>query len=172
MAPTGREAVALQARLLPGSSPPFVNSPPVVPPLRANRSNHRFFSGRQTWRNGSRYCLRPIGIWSAPRNDSGTCGSQHMLHDCYKKLLKILQPLCQHVRTRRQLFRLTAIGASSIPLLLLARNSASAQTAANSTYTGTSTVPIDEGDKHFDSLGRSSGAGTANWRLSSGACRS
>src|SRR5262249_41754561 len=33
------------------------------------------------------------------------------------------------VRTRRQLFRLTAIGASSIPLLLLARNSASAQTA-------------------------------------------
>ena len=78
----------------------------------------------------------------------------------------------QHVRTRRQLFRLTAIGASSIPLLLLARNSASAQTAANSTYTGTSTVPIDEGDKHFDSLGRSSGAGTANWRLSSGACRS
>jgi hypothetical protein len=77
----------------------------------------------------------------------------------------------QHVRTRRQLFRLTAIGASSIPLLLLARNSASAQTAANSTYTGTSTVPI-EGDKDFDSLGRPSGAGTANWRLSSDACRS
>jgi Hint domain-containing protein len=35
----------------------------------------------------------------------------------------------QHVRTRRQVFRITAVGAASIPLLLLARNSASAQTA-------------------------------------------
>ena len=41
----------------------------------------------------------------------------------------------QHVRTRRQLFRTTAIGAASIPFLALARNSASAQTAP-------STVPL------------------------------
>ena len=33
----------------------------------------------------------------------------------------------QHVRTRRQLFRVTAIGAASIPLLALTRNTASAQ---------------------------------------------
>jgi Hint domain len=35
----------------------------------------------------------------------------------------------QHIRTRRQLFRLTAVGAASVPFLALARNSASAQTA-------------------------------------------
>jgi hypothetical protein len=34
----------------------------------------------------------------------------------------------QHVRTRRQLFRVTAVGAASIPFLALGRNSASAQT--------------------------------------------
>jgi hypothetical protein len=34
----------------------------------------------------------------------------------------------QHVRTRRQLFRVTALGAASIPFLALGRNSASAQT--------------------------------------------
>src|SRR6516225_9393541 len=33
----------------------------------------------------------------------------------------------QHVRTRRQLFRVTAVGAASIPFLALTRNSASAQ---------------------------------------------
>ena len=172
MAPTGREAVALQARLLPGSSPPFVNSPPVVPPLRANRSNHRFFSvaKRGETDRAIAFGLSESGVHRVTIRARAAANICYI--DCYKKLLKILQPLCQHVRTRRQLFRLTAIGASSILLLLLARNSASAQTAANSTYTGTSTVPIDEGDKHFDSLGRSSGAGTANWRLSSGACRS
>src|SRR5713101_7485494 len=34
----------------------------------------------------------------------------------------------QHVRTRRQLFRVTAVGAASIPFLALGRSSASAQT--------------------------------------------
>ena len=34
----------------------------------------------------------------------------------------------QHVRTRRQLFRVTAVGAASIPFLALGRNSTSAQT--------------------------------------------
>src|SRR6516165_6630344 len=33
----------------------------------------------------------------------------------------------QHIRTRRHLFRLTAVGAASIPFLTLGRNSASAQ---------------------------------------------
>jgi hypothetical protein len=36
----------------------------------------------------------------------------------------------QHVRTRRQLFRVTAVGAASIPFLALARHSASAQISA------------------------------------------
>jgi hypothetical protein len=36
----------------------------------------------------------------------------------------------QHIRTRRQLFRVTAVGAASISFLALARNSASAQTPA------------------------------------------
>ena len=37
----------------------------------------------------------------------------------------------QRVRTRRQLFRITAVGAASIPFLALARKSASAQTNPN-----------------------------------------
>jgi hypothetical protein len=37
----------------------------------------------------------------------------------------------QLVRTRRQLFRATAVGAASIPFLALARKSASAQTNPN-----------------------------------------
>jgi hypothetical protein len=36
----------------------------------------------------------------------------------------------QHIRTRRQLFRLTAAGVASFPLLALARNSASGQLLA------------------------------------------
>jgi hypothetical protein len=35
----------------------------------------------------------------------------------------------QHIRTRRQLFRATAVGAASLPFLMLAKNSASAQTS-------------------------------------------
>jgi hypothetical protein len=37
----------------------------------------------------------------------------------------------QHVRTRRQLFRVTAVSAASIPFLALARKSASAQNNNN-----------------------------------------
>jgi Hint domain len=47
----------------------------------------------------------------------------------------------QHIRTRRQLFRVTAIGAASIPFLALARNSASAQTASAQTVPTTPAVP-------------------------------
>jgi hypothetical protein len=44
-----------------------------------------------------------------------------------------------HVRTRRQLFRVMAVGAASAPFLALARNSASAQTATSAA--AISTVP-------------------------------
>src|SRR6516165_5710963 len=39
--------------------------------------------------------------------------------------------ILQHVRTRRQLFRATAVGAASIPFLVLARKSASAGQGGN-----------------------------------------
>jgi Hint domain len=39
----------------------------------------------------------------------------------------------QHIRTRRQLFRVTAVGAASIPFLALGRNSASAQSTITTT---------------------------------------
>ena len=76
----------------------------------------------------------------------------------------------QRVRTRRQLFRVTAVGAASIPFLALTRKSASAQ---HRTYTSTpaptAAIPstarlLFKGDKDFNSFGRSSGAGTANRR--------
>ena len=75
----------------------------------------------------------------------------------------------QRVRTRRQLFRVTAVAAASIPLLALTRNTASAQTALTPAQTATYSgipegrLPI-KGDKDFDTFRRSSGAGTANWR--------
>ena len=78
----------------------------------------------------------------------------------------------QRVRTRRQLLRVTAVGAASFPVLALARKSASAQkapTPAPTTSTNTRTKTnirqlLFEGYEDFNSFGRSSSAGTANWR--------
>ena len=66
----------------------------------------------------------------------------------------------QHVRTRRQLFRVTAVQAPQAFLSLRWPEIPHPQPAAPPSV---GTLPI-KGDKDFDSFRRSSGAGTANWR--------
>ena len=80
----------------------------------------------------------------------------------------------QRVRTRRQLLRVTAVGAASFPFLALARKSASAQNNNNSNgNNGNPTTArnnqrqpqlLFKGYEDFDSFGRSSSAGAANRR--------
>ena len=79
----------------------------------------------------------------------------------------------QRVRTRRQLLRVTAVGAASFrsPFLALSIKSASAQQrlclqrqTTTSSVAAANRLLLFEGYKDFNSFGQSSGAGTANRR--------
>jgi hypothetical protein len=65
-----------------------------------------------------------LAVVTRPRQPAADCYSTE--YNCTSILLGSKQPMksLQHVRTRRQLFRVTAVSAASIPFLALGRNSA------------------------------------------------
>jgi hypothetical protein len=110
-----------------------------------------------------------VAIWV------GNSRLPNLLHDCYKKAgsncckiyIRVLliypgERRMKHVRTRRQLLRVTTVSAASIPFLALAIKSASEPEPEPEQQPPT--LLLFEGYKDFDSFGRSSSAGPANWR--------
>jgi hypothetical protein len=65
-----------------------------------------------------------LAVVTRPRQPAADCYSTE--YNCTSILLGSKQPMksLQHVRTRRQLFRVTAVSAASILFLALGRNSA------------------------------------------------
>jgi len=103
LAPTGREAVALQARLLPGSSsmPAVCKFPPLVPPLAGESIQSPVFFRSPNVEK--RIALLP----SAYRNLECTARRfghvrqpTYVTHDCYKNAVEDLTAIMQNLLTR------------------------------------------------------------------------
>ena len=168
--------------------PAVCKFPPLVPPLAGESIQSPVFFRSPNVEK--RIALLP----SAYRNLECTARRfghvrqpTYVTHDCYKNAVEDLTAIMQNLLTRAAPlpwggtheaapacpYTSTAVQANSYRCLKHSPASVGQKfcICTISTFPEPKALPI-KGNKDFDPFGRSSGAGTANWRLSSDACRS